>query len=128
MVLSASWTIEVFRTFVETKQLTKKGKPMKFPVDHRKMYIEGDFIGTTKYRATVTKRNGDRYISVYKLQAPQKPKWPCQLIDKPQESKWVKDCNYSIEKFTDWLRKLVGVNAPSIVSELMTRPPENLAA
>lgn len=128
MVLSASWTIEVFRTFVETKERTKTGKTVKFPVDHRKMYIEGDFIQTKKYRASVVKRGGDKYICVYQLVEPQKPKWPCPLIDKPEESKWVKEGNYTLEQFTDWLRKRVGVNAPSIVSELLTRPPENLAA
>jgi hypothetical protein len=128
MVLPTSWKIEVFRTFIETKERSKNGKTIKFPKDIRKMYIDGDFIGTTQYRATVVKRKGDHYISLYKLQAPQKPKWACPLIDKPQPSKWVKDGNYSFAQFAEWLGKLKIQNPASIVSELLTAPPENLAA
>lgn len=127
--MSISWKIEVFRTFIETgEKSAKSGKPIKFPVDIRKMFIDGDFIGVKRYQATVVKRHGERYISVKKLVPAQKPKWPCPLIDKVQPDKWAKEQNFSIEKFAEWLGKHKLANAASIVNELLTAPPDNLAA
>ncbi len=122
------FTIEVNRYFIETEKKNSKGKPVMIPIDVRKMTINGDFIGAVCFQATVVKRGGEQYISVKKLVPPTKPKWPCVLIDKPQEPKWVKEGSYSLEKFKKWLNPYFKGRAEAIVSELLTAPPENLAA
>jgi hypothetical protein len=128
MVTPTTWVVSVMRYFIESKgKKTKKGTPVMFPMDVRKILLSGDFIVTKHYQCTLVKRKGDISVSVKQLIEPQKPKWPCPLIDKPQASKWVKEGSYSIAKFTEWLGKRIP-NAAAVVSEMQTAPPENLAA
>jgi hypothetical protein len=125
----ATWTCSCERYFPETQELTKKGVKKRMMVDVRKMKIEGDFIGTTSYEVNYLKRNGEFKFYVKQLVPPKKEKWPTLklkaviLLDK-----WIREVAYTREQFKQWLDKRIGTGAESAIVDLMTMPPQNLAA
>jgi hypothetical protein len=117
-----SYTISAIRYWIETKEKTKKGLPVRKPNDVRKIYIQGDFITTECFRATVVKRHGERYISVKAHIKPKKPWWDKTAI-KEAEMKWMDYDRLSIAKFEQWLAKLKIPCPAAVVSELLTTEP-----
>lgn len=129
----ANVSVSVMRYFPETNMVAKNGKLKRCVVDVRKMEIRGEFIVTNLYQATLVKRHGDRHISVKQRQAIPRPWW-----DKgPPEYKWVKEGNYALDKFPAWLAIRLRTDqdkaaalrlAEAFLSEMLTAPPENMAA
>jgi len=126
-----SWRVSVIRYFIESKELNKNGNPKSFPVDVRKLTLNGEFVTTQAYTCTVVKRKGEIRFSVKQFNLPQKSKWHMNelaLAPNTDTGTWKREGSYDRDQFTDWLRKRLGVRAPMIVDELLTAPPENLAA
>lgn len=129
--METRWFVDVNRYFIETKERTKKGEPVRKPVDVRKMRLYGQFIVTEAYICTLVKRHGERYVSVKMRIKPDRAWWDKTPI-KDDEYKWKKEGSYPLtdgkKGFEDWLRRRIGHIAPSVICELLTAPPENLAA
>lgn len=125
--METRWFVDVNRYFIETKERTKKGQPVRKPVDVRKIRIYGEFIVTDAYVCTLVKRHGDRYISVKQRVYPKRAWWDKTPFAE-NEIKWSKEGSYTFEQFEEWLRKRIGTIAPSVICELQTAPPDNLAA
>jgi hypothetical protein len=123
----ATATVSVIRHWPESKEINKNGRHKRFPVDVRKIILHGDFFSVDCYTCTLVKRHGERYISVKERRKPERPWWDKSPI-KEEEYKWAKEGSYSFEKFEDWLRKRIGPSAPVFISDMLTSPPENMAA
>jgi hypothetical protein len=120
--------VEVMRYFHESPtKKNKKGLPVLMPVDVRKIRLYGEFIVTDAYICTLVKRHGDRTVSVKERKKPLRAWWDKTPI-KAEEYTWKKEGSYTLEKFEEWLGKRIGQRAPAVVSEMLTAPPENLAA
>lgn len=126
--MQATWEISCERFFPETKELTKNGTKKRMMIDVRKMRIKGDFIFTNMFEVNYLKRNKEFRFFVKQLVKPKKELWPT-LVLQPlvKADKWEKEGNYTREQFTKWLGGLIG-NAESAVIDLMTMPPQNVAA
>ncbi len=133
----ATVIVSVNRYFPETQGTTKNGKPKRCVVDVRKMEIRGNFIFTDRLICTLVKRNGERYVSVKQRKAPNRPWWDKSPI-KEEEYKWVKDGNITLDKFEQWLAvtlkekdqdiETARRSAKALFNEMLTAPPENIAA
>jgi hypothetical protein len=111
------------RYFIETDEVNSKGKKKSMAIDVRKMRILGDFIGTNEYEVNFIKRRGFCIKSVIK---PDVKKWPLPF-DPPPKRRWQREGALTQAEFEKWLtaRKL---NGGQLVSQMLTCPPDNLAA
>ncbi len=129
--------ISVNRYFPEGKEKGKNGKAKRLVVDVRKMELRGDFLFNDRAICTLVKRNGERYISVKIRKKPNRPWWDKSPI-REEEYKWEKDGNLSLDRFPGWLANTIKEKdedfsaakrrADALVSEMLTAPPENIAA
>lgn len=125
----ATWVVSCERYFPETAELTKNGTKKRMMIDVRKMKIEGDFIGTTSYEVNYLKRNGEFKFYVKLLNPPKKEKWPTlKLRQVVKLDSWTREGAYTREQFKHWLEKRIGSSAESAIVDVMTMPPQNLAA
>lgn len=122
-----TYEVEVKRSYVPKMVngkmvFNKKGKPETVMVIHRKLFIDGDFVGTKRYKVNVVTRKGETRFSVHRWHEPVKPffgsfEWSTDY--KVREAKWVKDASWDMIPFCDWLRRLLGKEiAPQAIREL----------
>ena len=129
-----SFLVSAIRYWIEMKEKTKNGKPIRKPNDVRKILIRGDFMASLKeksfyrlasaagYRCTLIKRKGERYISVKALVKPTRKWWDKSEI-KETELKW-KDCDkVSLDKFAEWLTATGIPMGTAVMSEMLTLEP-----
>lgn len=121
MRVKPTWHIEVNRYFVP-----KEDDDGTVVVDVRKLYFEGEFIVTKKFKVNVIKRSKQYRFSVWFLPNKVKPLWPGTTTPDP---KWVKEGSFSEQEFTKWLSRYLGQDeAEAAIWAVLTAPPENLAA
>lgn len=116
------------RFFIDTGELNSKGNPKLMAIDKRKMLITGDFIGTNLYEVNYLRRKGERLFCVKHLEKPKKSIW-LELNPVVPKQKWIRDGSWKQEQFTKWLACHIGIHAAEqMVIQMLTMPPENLAA
>jgi len=128
------YLVSAIRYWIETKQKTKNGKPIRKPNDVRKILIRGEFTAALKersayktvqasgFRATIVKRKGEQYVSVSALVKPDKSFWDKNPL-KESELKWKPMERFTFPDLEKWLSQIGVLNAASLVSELRTIPP-----
>jgi len=127
-----TWHVECKRVFIPTGEKTKSGKEKLMPIDIRTLYFEGNFIGPTKYKVTVTKRKKQYLFSFHYFHEP-KPSRFFTFEVEPTEWRRLKEPNgkirsYTEHEFTKELRRYLGDETESAVWAVLTAFPENLAA
>lgn len=131
--MKVNWEVECRRVFIPTGEVNKNGKEKLMPVDIRTLYFEGDFIGSKKYKVTVTKRNKAYRFTFHYWPEPVPSRFVKLDPDPEPEWKRVKEPNgkvrsYSEQEFKEELRHWLGVEADKAVWAVLTAIPENLAA
>jgi hypothetical protein len=124
------WYVDVKRFFVETGEVTRKGKPVKRPVVQRKLFVTGDpLVGV--FRVFVYRRGGETRFSVTRPHKKQVPYWKQLVLTAAgqDEQKWTRhDVFTSEETLLTWLRKMLRDQAEGAVLELFSAMPESQAA
>jgi hypothetical protein len=125
--------VSAVRYWIEMKEKTKNGKPIRKPNDVRKILIRGDFTATLKeksfyrtasvagFSATIVKRKGEVYVSVYALVKPAKPYWDHSPIKESELKRKPMD-KFGFPEFEKFLSQIGIQNAASVMGELRTRP------
>lgn len=127
--METTWEISCERYFPETEEITKKGTPKRMMIDVRKMILHGSFIVTDCYEIHYLKRNKEWRFYVKEKTMPYKERWVRLPLNKVKTGPtWKREGNYTREQFGEWLRKRVGQQSEQLISQLVTMPPQNLAA
>jgi hypothetical protein len=125
----ATWENSCERYFPETEEITKKGTKKRLMVEVRKMHIMGNFLFTDQFEVNYLKRGGEFKFYVKQVQRPVKEKWnTLKLNIQAPVDKCSKEGTYTREQFKPWLTRLIGIQAEAAIVDLLTMPPQNLAA
>lgn len=122
-------SVEVKLSFVETKERNKKGNPIKRPVVHRKMYLDGvdEIFGIDRWRVVMVRRAGEPYFSTSYIPPPKKESYwdkgiPCTEFVREKEPNGKVTPAYTLEGILQWLKWRV-TDPVACLTDLLTAVP-----